>query len=108
MRIKSGLISCAWATSWGTSAGQKGRSLRAAAWEEGIARQEKLFERGIEAGVFHPGNPNRMARTLVAMQQVRLADWLEDDMREDSQAVVAELELQLRRCFCRRSEDRGD
>ena len=68
----------------------------------------RALARGIEAGVFQPDNPNRMARTLVAMQQVRLADWLADDMAEDRDAIVRELERQLRRCFCVRPEDRGE
>jgi AcrR family transcriptional regulator len=95
-------------TSWGMRAGESARPTRAKAWSEGIAMQERLFGQGIEAGIFHAGNPNRMARTMVAMQQVRLADWLADDMADDPDTIIAEIELQLRRCFCRRPEDRGD
>ena len=68
--------------------------------------QERLFRRGIESGVFHAGDPDRMARTMVAMQQVRLADWLVGGMRETPDAIVAEMELQLRRFFCARPKDR--
>jgi hypothetical protein len=91
-------------SSWGVPV--PGRSTRAAAWAEGHAMQERLFRRGIDTGVFHSGDPDRMARTMVAMQQVRLADWLMDGMRESSDEIVAEMELQLRRSFCVRSADR--
>ncbi|MGH0034004.1 MAG: TetR/AcrR family transcriptional regulator [Myxococcota bacterium] len=93
-------------TSWGMHSGVDAMPARARAWAEGIARQERLFRQGVDAGIFHAGDPNRMARTMAAMQQVRLADWLDDDMREDPDTLVAELELQLRRCFCRRESDR--
>lgn len=93
-------------TSWGMPV--HGRSIRAAAWEEGHAMQERLFGRGIEAGVFYPDEPSRLARTMVAMQQVRLADWLAGGMREDPDEIIAGMEIQLRRAFCRRPEDRAD
>jgi AcrR family transcriptional regulator len=93
-------------TSWGLPV--RGRSPRAAAWEEGHAMQERLFRRGIEAGVFHPDDPGRLARTLVAMQQVRLADWLAGGMREDPEEIVSGMVLQLRRSFCARPQDRGE
>ena len=62
----------------------------------------------IEAGTFYAGDPGRLARTLAAMQQVRLFDWVADGMREDPEVVIAELELSLRRAFCRRPRDRKD
>jgi AcrR family transcriptional regulator len=92
--------------SWGVHAGVDAMPARARAWAEGIAMQERLFRQAIDRGIFHPGDPNRMARTMVAMQQVRLADWLADDMAEDPDAIVGEIELQVRRSFCARPEDR--
>jgi AcrR family transcriptional regulator len=93
---------------WGLRGSLTARSARGSAWEEGIAMQARLFRRGMESGVFHEGDPDRMARTMVAMQQVRLADWLGDDMADDPKSLIAEMELQLRRAFCRRAEDRTD
>jgi hypothetical protein len=93
---------------WGLRGSLTARSARGSAWEEGIAMQARLFLRGMESGVFHEGDPDRMARTLVAMQQVRLADWVGDDMADDAESLIAEMELQLRRAFCRRAEDRTD
>jgi AcrR family transcriptional regulator len=92
-------------SSWGMPV--PGHSTRAAAWQEGHAMQERLFRRGVESGVFHQGDPDRMARTMVAMQQVRLADWLMNGMRESPREIVPELEIQLRRSFCARPGDRS-
>ncbi len=93
-------------TSWGLPI--VGRSPRAAAWEEGHAMQERLFRRGIDEGIFYPDEPGRMANTLAAMQQVRLAEWLAGGMTEDPEEIISGMELQLRRAFCVRPEDRGD
>lgn len=86
-------------TSWAMPIG--GRSRRAAAWAEGQAMQERAFRNGIEAGLFEPDDPRRMSRTLSAIQQVRLAEWLEGDMADDPDAIVAWMEAKLRRAFCR-------
>ena len=42
-----------------------------------------------------------MARVMIAMQQVQLADWVERGMRRSAEELVAEMTLQVRRCFCR-------
>lgn len=101
LRIHLGL-----GTSWGMPV--LGHSPRATAWEEGHAMQVRLFARGIESGVFYPGEPGRLANTLAAMHQVRLAEWLAGGMQEDPEQVIAGMELQLRRAFCARAKDRGD
>jgi AcrR family transcriptional regulator len=93
---------------WGLRGSIAARSARGSAWEEGIAMQARLFRRGMQSGVFHDGDPDRMARTMVAMQQVRLADWVDDEMADDPESLISEMELQLRRAFCRRAEDRTD
>lgn len=92
--------------SWGLPV--RGRNSRARVWERGHSMQVQLFQRGIEDGTFYSDEPERMANTLVAMQQVRLADWLAEGRREDSEEVIAGMERQLRRSFCRRAEDRRD
>lgn len=93
-------------TSWGLPV--TGGSPRAAAWEEGHAMQVRLFERGIADGVFYDDDPGRLANTLAAMQQIRLADWLAAGMHEDPGEILSGIELQLRRAFCKRSADRKD
>lgn len=92
-------------TSWGLPVA--GGSPRAAAWEEGHAMQTRLFERGIAEGTFYADDPSRLANTLAAMQQVRLADWLANGMKDDPESVIRGMELQLRRAFCCREADRN-
>ena len=93
-------------TSWGMPV--HGSSPRAKAWEEGHAMQVKLFEQGIAKGTFYPDEPARLANTLAAMQQVRLADWIAGGIREDPEEIISSMEIQLRRAFCAHPEDRGD
>ena len=86
---------------WGLSrAGALDRE-RADAWAEGVAMQTALFERGIDEGQFHPGDPRLMARMMIAVQQVQLAAWAEAGMKRDPKALIAEMEEQVRRSFCR-------
>jgi len=86
---------------WGLAgAGGRSRS-QAHAWEEGIELYAGIFERGIASGLFHPGSPRLLARMAIALQQVRLADWIERDMQPDPAELVADLHAWLRRAFCR-------
>jgi AcrR family transcriptional regulator len=73
---------------------------RAEAWIEGVARQTAVFALGIEEGVFYPGDPGLMARMMIAMQQVQLADWVEDGMERDADALIADMQEQVQRSFC--------
>ena len=41
-----------------------------------------------------------MARTLVAIQQVMLAEWVEGDMRDDPESLIEAMQTQARRAFC--------
>ncbi|MEM9175254.1 MAG: TetR/AcrR family transcriptional regulator [Myxococcota bacterium] len=85
---------------WGVRRSMDRDSRRAAVWGDGVARLTAIFERGIDEGVFEPGNPDRLARTMLAMQQVLLADWYEDGARARAQDVMNEMEVLLRRAFC--------
>ena len=70
--------------------------------------QVRLFERGMKDGVFYVDDPGRMANTLAAMQQIRLAEWLAGGRVEDPDRILSGIELQLRRAFCVRPRDRKD
>lgn len=85
---------------WGLGGDLPNGRVRAEAWREGIAMQRTLFARGIEAGVFHPGDPELLARMMVAMQQVQLAAWIEGDRQRAPEGLIAEMETQIRRSFC--------
>ena len=93
-------------TSWGLPV--TGGTPRAQAWAEGHAMQVRLFERGIKDGLFYRDDPSRMANTLAAMQQIRLAEWLAGGRAEDPDHILSGIELQLRRAFCLRPGDRND
>ena len=86
---------------WGLAgAGSRSHS-QAHAWEEGIDLYAGIFERGVGAGVFHPGPPRLLARMMIAMQQVQLADWVERGMQQDPGDLVADVHAWVRRAFCR-------
>jgi len=46
------------------------------------------------------GDPEILARMMIAMQQVQLAHWVEGGMKRDPQAVIDDVELHIRRAFC--------
>ena len=86
---------------WGLAgAGSRSRS-QAHAWEEGIDLYAGIFERGIAQGAFHPGSPRLLARMAIALQQVQLADWVEQGMQQVPADLVADMRTRLRRSFCR-------
>jgi hypothetical protein len=84
---------------WGL-AGARSRS-QAHAWDEGIDLYSEIFERGIAAAAFHPGSPRLLARMAIAVQQVQLADWVEQGMQQAPAELVADMHTRLRRAFCR-------
>lgn len=76
------------------------------AWSRGMALQVELVREGMETGVFHPDDPERTARTLVAMGQVQLAVWMEQGGVEPVAALVERMQEQIIRAFVRaRPED---
>ena len=85
---------------WGLIDSSLSTREQADAWREGVAMQTALFERGIAEGVFHPGDPKRMARMMIAMQQVQLASWVEGEMELAPEELIGEIERQVRRSFC--------
>jgi len=87
-------------TNWGVRDSMNGESRRATVWDEGVVQLAMILERGIEDGVFEPGRPDRLARMMLAMQQIQLADWLEEDMETDPRVIMAEVETLIRRAFC--------
>ncbi len=86
--------------SWGVRNSMDRESRRAAVWEDGVAQFAAIFERGIAEGIFEPGRPDRLARVMLAMQQVLLADWFEEGMTASPEELMNEVEALLRRTFC--------
>ena len=85
---------------WGLGGRAPAAPVHEQAWRESHAAQAAVFERGIEQGVFYPGDPKLMARMLVAIQQVMLAEWVEGRMQEDPEALIDAMQTQARRAFC--------
>lgn len=85
---------------WGLDGAGAPAGMRAEVWKEGVAMQASLFERGSAEGIFRPGDPKLMARLMIAMHQVYLADWVEGGMQADTEQLIAEMQAQVRRSFC--------
>lgn len=85
---------------WGLGGRAQAATMHERARRDGHAAQAAVFERGIAQGVFYEGDPKLMARTLVAIQQVMLAEWVERDMRDDPEALIDAMQTQARRAFC--------
>jgi AcrR family transcriptional regulator len=85
---------------WGLGDAAAASREQAAAWREGVAMQRALFARGVEEGLFHPGDPELMARMMIALQQVQLARWVETGMQRQPEELAAEMDQLVRRCFC--------
>ena len=89
---------------WGVRTSMGRGSRRAAVWADGVEQLTNIFERGIADGTFEPGPPDRLARVMLSMQQVLLADWFEDGMTASTDEILDEIEVLLRRTFCTLSE----
>ncbi|SFF51132.1 transcriptional regulator, TetR family [Fontimonas thermophila] len=70
-------------------------------WERGLAMMRQVFDWGTANGVFVPGSAEDHARLLLAQQQARLAGWVADGMRAAHDAVIALIQADFVRCFCR-------
>lgn len=86
---------------WGAEASAAESRGRTESWRAALAMLRAACRRCIEAGVFVDRDPRLMARMMVAMQQVELADWLEGGMERDVDTVVRDLEEQVERSFRR-------
>ena len=87
-------------TNWGVRDAMDRESRSAAVWNDGVERLAEIFQRGIDAGVFAPGPADRLARMMLAMQQVQLADWIASGMETEPDVLMTEVERLLRRAFC--------
>jgi AcrR family transcriptional regulator len=73
-----------------------------AAWNAGLAATKRAFEVGIKAGIYEGEEaPELLARTMIAMHQVRLADWVERGMKESPDEVMRAVRRQFVRTFCK-------
>lgn len=70
------------------------------AWQNGIELGTAAFKAAIDQGLMVQDDPLLLFRTVVAMHQVRLADWVEKDMEASSDEVMAAIRNQFVRAFC--------
>ncbi len=87
-------------SSWGVRDSMVAGTRRAEVWSEGVAQFAEIFRQGIESGVFAVGDPDQLARMMLAMQQVQLSDWIHNIKNIDPEVLVASIETLLKRAFC--------
>ncbi len=90
-------------SSWSTGHNLRSEN-QARTWSRGFKMLASAFQQGIADRVFSDDDtPQFMARTLLAMHQVRLADWLEsaNGPALGSTEIVARVQRQFVRTFCR-------
>lgn len=66
----------------------------------GLEKLASLFREGIASGDFVDEDPELMARTIIACQQVRLATWMERGCETDPDEVVDAALRHLLRSYC--------
>jgi AcrR family transcriptional regulator len=72
------------------------------AWGTGLKMVVKAFENGVRSDLYiDDERPELMARTMIAMHQVRLADWVDRGMKESVLELTEAVHRQFIRTFCR-------
>ncbi|HXG28834.1 MAG TPA: helix-turn-helix domain-containing protein [Nevskiales bacterium] len=70
-------------------------------WERGLLAVSQVLRWGQARGLFVPGDVTDQARLMMAMQQARLANWVSGGMQEPHAAVMARIQADFVRNFCR-------
>jgi AcrR family transcriptional regulator len=70
-------------------------------WRAGLGMVSAVIERGIAQNAFVEADAMRMAKTLTAVYQVQLADWVERGLSEPPEELVKRLCQMFRRLYCR-------
>ena len=86
-----------WASGFPASAG--GSDL----WSEGASIPRELFARGIAEGIYVDDEPELMVRKMLALKQVELTHWVDQEMETPHEVVLDRLEDQFIRAFCTRN-----
>ncbi len=77
----------------------QGTDVQSESWQRGIELIRDAFAAGIRDGAFHEGDPESNARMVMAMHQVKLAEWVASEPRPASEDVAQDLKLLFRRAF---------
>lgn len=70
-------------------------------YDRGMQAIEQVLQWGMEQGHFVPGDAGNEARMMMSMQQTRLANWVMDGMQEAHDPVIARIQADFVRQFCR-------
>ena len=70
-------------------------------WARGLAAMEQVFAWGISADLFVPGNVADHSRMLMAIEQARFANWMAAGMADEQADVIAQIQADFVRQFCR-------
>lgn len=71
-----------------------------AAWTEGLELEAMVLKDAIEQGLVIQEDPHRLARCVIAMQQVQLWDWVENGMKEPPRDVADRMARLFVEMFC--------
>ncbi len=70
-------------------------------WERGMDFMTQIFSLGQTQELLVTGDPGDQARLMMALQQTRLANWIGDGMKEGHPVVIARMQADFVRSFCR-------
>lgn len=70
-------------------------------WAEGLELTSAVFRAAIAEGAVMDGDPELMARLMIAAHQVFLVQWIERGRREPVAELVARMQDHVRRAFAR-------
>jgi AcrR family transcriptional regulator len=70
-------------------------------WERGVGFIGQVYEWGVKQGFFSPANAEYQAVSMIAMQQTRLANWVMSGMKESKAKVIARIQADYVRLYCR-------
>ena len=84
---------------WSSSEGLRCEEQQVA-WEAGLRMMIRSLKRGRKEGSIVDEDPELLARSALALQQVQLALWVDQGMKHDVQKVVGTLQRQLLRMLC--------
>ena len=74
------------------------------AWRDGLELEAAILGDAMDEGIVIREDPVRLARTIMAMHQVQLWDWVEQGMQEPPEQVAARIRRLLGQMIC---VDRG-
>ena len=77
----------------------QGTEVQSESWQRGRELMRVAFATGMREGIFFEGDPESNARMVMAMHQVKLAEWLAAEPRPASEDIARDLKLLFRRAF---------